>query len=405
MAVMKKIDGGVCAATGFTAGGIRCGIRPNQTKKDLELIFSEVPCQAAGVFTKNRVKADPVQLDQENLRDGIAQAVIANSGIANACAPHGRQAAVRMGQIAAERLGIPAENVMVCSTGIIGQDLDTDVIASQIGTLVLRRDGALEAEEAIMTTDTRPKMTAYSFTAGGKTCRIGGICKGAGMIHPNMGTMLCFITTDCAVSSAMIRKALQEDVRVTFNRVSVDGDTSTNDTCLVLANGLAGNAVITEEDADYAAFRDALRQVMQDLAVMVAADGEGATRLLTVHVQGAKDEETAEKLASAVCQSTLTKAAMFGADANWGRVLCACGYSGAEFDPQKADIAFRSAAGEIAVCAHGQGLAFDEDLARKILSQDAVVIEIRLPDGGGDVCCWGCDLTYDYVKINGEYRS
>lgn len=402
---MKKVEGGVCAAKGFTAGGIRCGIRAGQTKKDLALIFSEVPCQAAGVFTKNKVKADPVLLDRENLKNGVAQAVIANSGIANACAPHGREAAARMSRIAADYLGIPAENVLVSSTGIIGQDLDTDVIAEHIGELRLKPDGALEAEQAIMTTDTRPKMTAYEFTAGGKTCRIGGICKGAGMIHPNMGTMLCFLTSDCAVSAEMIAKALRESVRVTFNRVSVDGDTSTNDSCIVLANGLAGNECIAEENDDYRQFAAALRQAMQDLAIMIAADGEGASRLMTVHVRGAKDEAAAETLAASVCQSTLTKAAMFGADANWGRVLCAMGYSGADFDPRTVAISFKSAAGEIAVCEHGQGLDFDESLAKKILSQDEISIEISLPDGDGDVSCWGCDLTYDYVKINGEYRS
>ena len=402
---MKKIDGGVCAAKGFTAGGAHVGIRANRSKRDLALIYSEVPASAAGVFTRNRVKAAPVLLDMERVKKGCAQAVIVNSGIANACAPNGPKTVVEMAKCAADYLGVPEEYVLVGSTGVIGMELDVTPIREHIAEVKLTKEGYADAEDAIMTTDTTAKITAYEFQLGGKTCHIGGITKGSGMIHPNMGTMLCFITTDAAVSPEMLDKALKANVRRTFNRISVDGDTSTNDTCLVLANGLAGNEKVVSEGADYDAFEAALRACMQDLCVMMAADGEGASRLVTVSVQGAKDEDTAELLAKTVVSSSLTKSAMFGADANWGRVLCAMGYSGAEFDVEGVRVEFVSKEGSVRVCEKGRGLDFDEDLAKRVLLEKEVEIRITLEEGSGEATCWGCDLTYDYVKINGDYRS
>ncbi len=402
---MKKIEGGVCAAKGFTAGGIHVGIRPTRTKKDLALIYSEVPAAAAGAFTRNRVKAAPVLLDMERVENGRAQAIVVNSGIANACAPRGPETAVLMGKAAADFLKVPEEDVLVASTGVIGMELNVAPIEEHIGEMKLTKEGYLDAEDAIMTTDTKAKITAYEFEIGGSICHIGGIAKGSGMIHPNMGTMLSFITTDAAVAPAMLKKALQDNVRRTFNRISVDGDTSTNDSCLVLANGLAGNPEIASEGAEYRVFETALRACMQDLAVMMASDGEGASRLVTVSVTGAKDEDTAELLAKTVVSSSLTKAAMFGADANWGRVLCAMGYSGAEFDVEGVTVEFVSKEGTVRVCEKGRGLAFDEALAKKVLLTDEVEIRITLDEGDGEAVCWGCDLTYDYVKINGDYRS
>ena len=366
---MKIIEGGVCAAKGFKAGAMRCGIRKSHTKKDLAMILSDCVCNASAVYTTNRVKASPILLTKEHLADGKAQAVIVNSGNANACAPFGMENARRQAKAGARALGVSEENVIVASTGVIGQTLPVE------------------------------------FDIDGTTCHIGGICKGSGMIHPNMGTMLCFITTDCAVSSEMIRKALLFNVKRTFNRVTVDGDTSTNDMCTVLANGMAGNAEITAEGPAYEAFCEALQAVMQDLARKIAADGEGASKLMTCTVKGAKDEETAEVLAKSIAGSSLTKAAMFGSDANWGRVLCAMGYSGAAFNTEKVLVEFASKEGSIAVCEDGRGLDFDEDLAKKILSQDEVEINVTLQEGSGSATCWGCDLTYDYVKINGDYRT
>ena len=407
---MMFIEGGVCAAQGFKAGGIHVGVKTKAGwKKDLALIVSDVDCAAAAVFTKNVVKAAPIHVDMKHLADGRARAVVANSGNANACAPQGEENAIKMCQAAAKAIGCKPEDVLVSSTGVIGQTLRVDVIEEGMpelyAALEYSAEGSDAAAHAIMTTDLVKKEVAVETTIGGKTVRMGGIAKGSGMIHPNMGTMLCFLTTDCAISSEMIKTALLETVNVSFNRISVDGDTSTNDTCVVLANGLAGNAEITEKNADYEAFLAALRALCVELARKMAADGEGAKHLVTCTVKGAASEAQAETIAKSVIGSTLTKCAIFGADANWGRVLCAMGYSGEQFDPEKVDVHFTSAAGDIAVCEQGRGLPFDEDLAKKILTEHDVEIHITMGEGDGSCTCWGCDLTYDYVKINGDYRT
>ena len=408
--MLTYIDGGVCAARGFRSAGIHVGVKThNVNKKDLALIVSDVDCAAAAVFTTNVVKAAPIHVTKAHLADGKARAVIANSGNANACAPQGEENAERMCAAAAAAIGCKAEDVLVCSTGVIGQTIRIDVIEEGVPRLFPLLEasaaGSDAAAHAIMTTDTVKKEVAVETTVGGKTVRMGGIAKGSGMIHPNMGTMLCFLTTDCAISPAMIREALLETAQVSFNRISVDGDTSTNDTCLVLANGLAGNPEITEKNGDYAAFVEALKALCVALARMMAKDGEGARHLITCTVEGARDEAQAETIAKSVISSTLTKAAIFGCDANWGRVLCAMGYSGERFDPEKVDVAFASAAGSIAVCEKGRGLPFDEDLAKKILTEDEVTIAIAMGEGGGSCTCWGCDITYDYIRINGDYRT
>ena len=402
---MKIIEGGVCAAKGFKAGALHCGIRKSQTKKDLAMIRSDCLCNAAAVYTKNQVKAAPVLLTKEHLADGKAQAVIINSGNANACAPFGMEHARRQGLAAARALEVEEGNVVVASTGIIGQTLPVEAIEAHGAEMEMKYDNSLAAAEAIMTTDTKIKTFAVEFEAGGTLCHMGGICKGSGMIHPNMGTMLCFITTDCAISANMMKKALLFYVDKTFNRVTVDGDTSTNDMCVVMANGMAGNKEITEENESYDVYCEALHAVMKDLARKIAGDGEGASRLITCTVTGAEDEAKAEILAKSIASSSLTKAAMFGSDANWGRVLCAMGYSGVSFDTKAVQIEFASAEGCIAVCENGQGLDFDEALAKKILNQDEVEIRVSLKEGCGTATCWGCDLTYDYVRINGDYRS
>ena len=407
---MKFIEGGVCAAQGFKAGGIHVGVKTKAGwKKDVALIVSDVDCAAAAVFTKNVVKAAPIHVDQKHLADGRARAVIANSGNANACAPQGEENAIRMCQAAAKAIGCKPEDVLVSSTGVIGQTLNVKVIEDGMEELYATLESTVEASDAaahaIMTTDLVKKEVAVETTIGGKVVRMGGIAKGSGMIHPNMGTMLCFLTTDCAISSEMIKTALLETVNVSFNRISVDGDTSTNDTCIVLANGLAGNEEITEKNADYEAFLEALRALCVELAKKMAADGEGAKHLVTCTVNGAADEAQAETIAKSVIGSALTKCAIFGADANWGRVLCAMGYSGEQFDPEKVEIHFASVAGDIAVCEQGRGLPFDEELAKKILTEHDVEINITMGEGDGSCTCWGCDLTYDYVKINGDYRT
>ena len=408
--MVSWIDGGVCAAQGFRAAGLHVGVKThNVNKKDVALIVSDADCAAAAVFTTNVVKAAPIHVTKAHLANGRARAVVANSGNANACAPMGEENAERMCAAAAKAIGCGAEDVLVCSTGVIGQTLRVNVIEEGMEELasLLERSGAGSdaAAHAIMTTDTVKKEAAVETTVGGKTVRIGGIAKGSGMIHPNMGTMLCFITTDCSISPEMIREALVDTAHVSFNRISVDGDTSTNDTCLVLANGLAGNETITGEGEDYAAFLEALKALCVRLARMMAKDGEGARHLITCTVSGAKDEESAQTIAKSVISSTLTKAAIFGCDANWGRVLCAMGYSGEEFDPDKVDVAFASAAGEIPVCRQGRGLDFDEDLAKRILTEDEVEIRVRMGEGDAACTCWGCDITYDYIKINGDYRT
>ena len=407
---MKFIEGGVCAAQGFRAAGIHVGVKTKATwKKDVALIVSDVDCSAAAVFTKNAVKAAPIHVDKKHLADGKARAIIVNSGNANACAPNGEENAIRMCQAAAKAIGCKGEDVLVSSTGVIGQTLRVNAIEEGMPELYAALEhsaaGSDAAAHAIMTTDMVKKEVAVETTIGGKTVRMGGIAKGSGMIHPNMGTMLCFLTTDCAISPEMIKTALLETVNVSFNRISVDGDTSTNDSCIVLANGLAGNEEIREKGADYEAFLEALKALCIQVSKELAADGEGAKHLITCSVTGAKDEATAETVGKAVISSTLTKAAIFGADANWGRVLCAMGYSGAEFDPEKVDVHFASAAGDIAVCEQGRGLPFDEDLAKRILTEHDVEIHITMGEGSGAATCWGCDLTYEYVKINGDYRT
>ena len=406
----NMIEGGGCAAKGFSAGGIHVGVKSHNTdKKDVALIVSETPCAAAAVYTKNAVKAAHIVIDRAHLANGTVRAVFVNSGNANACAPNGEKHAEEICAAVAKAVGCAEDDVILAATGVIGQELNTDVIVSGIPALYAATAatpaGSDAAACAIMTTDTVKKELALELVIGGKTVHIGGITKGSGMIHPNMGTLLCFVTTDCAISPAMIREALQETVRVSFNRISVDGDTSTNDTFCVLANGLAGNAEITEKGADYAVFVEALKELATQLAIKMASDGEGANHLITCEVAGAASEESAETLAKAVISSTLTKAAIFGADANWGRVLCAMGYSGESFDADKVDVSFASAAGEIPVCIGGRGLAFDEDLAKKILTEHDIIIRIAMGEGSGAATCWGCDITYEYIKINGDYRT
>ena len=401
------IKGGVCAAKGFLASGVHCGIRKNRTKRDLSLIYSEVPASAAAVYTTNLVKGAPLTVTKSHLEDGRAQAVICNSGNANTCNANGIEVAEEMCRMTGDALGIPAQNVIVASTGVIGQPLDVAPIRSGIPGLVrtLSRDGNDAAAEGIMTTDTVRKEVAVEFTVGGTVCRLGGMAKGSGMIHPNMATMLVFLTTDAAISPAMLAKALKTDVAETFNMVSIDGDTSTNDMVTLLANGMAGNPEITAEGADFDEFMCALNTVTVQLCRMIAGDGEGATKLLECRVAGAADVGTAKKVAKSVICSSLLKAAMFGADANWGRVLCAIGYSGAEVDVNRVDVAFRSSAGVVPVCRNGSGIDFSEDEAKKVLSESEITIEVDLNAGDASSTAWGCDLTYDYVKINGDYRT
>lgn len=404
---MKFISGGVCAAKGFTASGIHCGIRKNRTKRDLSLIYSEVLASAAAVYTTNLVKGAPLDVTKANIQDGKAQAVICNSGNANTCNADGIFVAQKTCELLAESLDVNAKDVIVASTGVIGQPLDINPIKAGIPELVkgLNADGSENCAEGIMTTDTIKKEVAVEFVCGGKTCRIGGIAKGSGMIHPNLATMLVFITTDCAISAKMLNQALSTDVQNTFNMVSVDGDTSTNDMVSVLANGLAGNELIDSPNADYQEFMKALNTVTVNLCRMIAADGEGATKLLECSVSGAKSEKVAKTVAKSVICSSLLKAAMFGADANWGRVLCAIGYSGADVDVHKVGVSFKSLKGEIIVCQNGAGVDFSEELAKEILLEKEIEIIVTLNDGDYSSVAWGCDLTYDYVKINGDYRT
>jgi len=407
---MKTIEGGVCAPKGFRANGVWCGIRKKKDKRDLALIVSDAPCAAAGMYTTNVVKAASVLVTREHLADGNARAVICNSGNANACTGEaGLAAARRMAAAAAEMIGCLPSEVAVGSTGVIGVPLPVEPVETAIGELAAGlsadADGHARALEAIMTTDTRKKEIAVEFSVGGKDVRIGAMAKGAGMIHPSMGTMLSFITSDAAIAPSLLDEALRRAVRRSFNRVTVDGDTSTNDTVVVLSNGLAGNARIAKKDADWEAFASALEAVCVDLSRKIARDGEGATHLVTCSVSGAKDEEQAETLAKAVVGSSLVKAACFGADANWGRILCAMGYSGADFKPEGVDVRFRSDAGEVQVCAKGASLPFSEEVAKKVLSEEEIEILVSMAEGSASVSAWGCDLTYDYVKINGDYRS
>ncbi len=403
---MDRIEGGVCAAKGFTANGIHCGIRKNKTKRDLSLIYSQVQANAASVYTTNLVKGAPLTVTKNNLSDGKAQAIICNSGNANTCNANGIEIAQQMCALTAQQLHIAAEDVVIASTGVIGQPLDITPIANGLPELVrgLGAHSALAAE-GIMTTDTQKKEIAVSFEIGGVECKIGGIAKGSGMIHPNMATMLVFITTDCAISTPMLQKALSTDIQSTFHMVSVDGDTSTNDMVTVLANGMAGNAEITEDDANFEIFMKALNTVTVYLCKAIAGDGEGATKRIECSVSGAADENTAKVVAKSVICSSLTKAAMFGADANWGRVLCAIGYSGANVDVNKIDVSFVSPMGEINVCKNGSSVDFSEEKAKEILLEKEITIAIDLNSGDKTAVAWGCDLTYDYVKINGDYRT
>ena len=403
---MEFINGGICAAKGFTAGGIHCGIRKNKSKRDLALILSEKKASAAAVYTTNLVKGAPLAITKLHLMNGVAQAVICNSGNANTCNANGIEIATKMATLTANTLGIDEDDVIVASTGVIGQPLDIEPIESHMEELKASLgDNSKEAAEGIMTTDTVLKEVAVSFEIGGVECKIGGIAKGSGMIHPNMATMLVFITTDCAISPAMLQKALSSDIQNTFNMVSVDGDTSTNDMVSVLANGMAGNEEITEEGEAFNEFMKALNSVTVYLCRMIAGDGEGATKLLECKVTGAKDEKTAKTVAKSIICSSLTKAAMFGADANWGRVLCAIGYSGADVDVNKVDVSFISAKGEIPVCKDGAGIEFSEEKAKEILLEKEIIISVGLNSGDADATAWGCDLTYEYVKINGDYRT
>ena len=421
----KIIDGGVCAAKGFKASGVYCAIKENPTKKnDIALIVSDVMCNAAGVYTSNKVKGAPVVVTKKNLEKsgGKAKAVIVNSKNANTCNADGEEKAVttvtwdqkateekaeKMCSLAADALGIKPEEVIVASTGVIGQVLPIEPIVKAVPQLVekLSYTGNVEAATAIMTTDTVKKEYAVEFDIGGKVCHLGGMAKGSGMIHPNMATTLNFITTDCAVSAPMLQKALSEIVKITYNCLSVDGDQSTNDTCMLMSNGLAENAEIAAEGAEFDTFKAALYQVMANLTRMLAKDGEGATKLLTCICSSAPDLDTAIIVAKSVIRSPLFKCAMFGADANWGRVLCAIGYAEADFDINKVDVDLGSRAGRIAVCRNGAGVDFSEDEAKKILTEDEIEIYIELNAGNAKATAWGCDLTYDYVKINGDYRS
>ena len=406
---MQIINGGVCAAKGFSAAGVHCGIRRNKTKRDLALIYSEVPASAAAVYTTNLVKGAPLTVTKHHIADGMAQAVICNSGNANTCNANGIEVAEKMSELLAQNIAVRPSDVIVASTGVIGQPLDITPIAVGLPLLVSQLEQSAEASvhaaEGIMTTDTVLKEIAVEFTVGGKVCRIGGIAKGSGMIHPNMATMLVFITTDAAISPNMLQKALSSDIKNTFNMVSVDGDTSTNDMVAIMANGMAGNEPITAEGEDFAEFMKALNTITVYLCRKIAGDGEGATKLLECVTYGAKDADTAKTVAKSVICSSLFKAAMFGADANWGRVLCAIGYSGADVDVTKIDVSFESAAGKLDVCKNGAGIPFSEETAKEVLSEKEITVLINLNAGEECATAWGCDLTYDYVKINGDYRT
>ena len=404
--IMKQVDGGVCAANGYTAAGVFCGIRKNKNKKDLALIYSEVKAACACVYTQNLVQGAPIAVTKANVEDGYAQAIICNSGNANTCNANGVEIAQQMCDLLGSALKISASDIVVASTGVIGKTLDIEPIASGIKPLIAALgDDSNAAAEAIMTTDLAKKEIAFAFTLGGKTCHIGGIAKGSGMIQPNMATMLGFITTDANISPAMLQKALSADILDSFNMVSVDGDTSTNDMVTLLANGMAGNAEITSAGADYDAFCAALSAVTQYLSRSIAADGEGATKLIVCKLSGAYDKAAAVKLSKSVINSPLVKCAMFGADANWGRVLCALGYAGVPTDVNQVGVSFSSLAGQITVCQNGMGVDFSEELAKIVLSEKEITISVTLGDGDASATAYGCDLTYDYVKINGDYRT
>ena len=405
---IKYIDGGVTAPNGFLASGIHCGLKPGSLKKDLALIYSEVPAAAAGMYTKNKVKGAPIYITKEHLSNKKAQAIIINSGNANTCnGDDGLHKAKKMTSLQAKELNLKTDEVLVASTGVIGVPLNIDAIKNGIPLLTekLSKDGSNDASLAIMTTDTFQKQLALEFYIGEKKVTIGSMAKGSGMIEPNMGTMLSFITTDLSISPELLDEALKSSVTVTYNRVSVDGDTSTNDMVLILANGLAENPTIIEKDDNYYAFLKVLTELNTIMAKNIAKDGEGATKLLECQIIGAKTEEDAVVLGKSVINSSLVKTAMFGSDANWGRILCALGYTKIDFDPEKVDVSFESSAGSIKVCEAGSSLPFDEDIAKKVLSENEVVIKVNLFLGDHNAYVWGCDLSYEYVKINGDYRS
>ena len=405
---IKYIDGGVTAPNGFLASGIHCGLKKSSLQKDLALIYSEVPAAAAGMYTKNKVKGAPIYITKEHLTNKKAQAIIINSGNANTCnGDDGLNKAKKMTSLQAKELKLKADDVLVASTGVIGVPLNIDAVKGGIPLLTekLSKEGSNDASLAIMTTDTFQKQLALEFYIGDKKVTIGSMAKGSGMIEPNMGTMLSFITTDLSISPELLNEALKSSVTVTYNRVSVDGDTSTNDMILILANGLAENSTITEKDENYYAFLKVLTELNTIMAKNIAKDGEGATKLLECQIIGARTEEDAVVLGKSVINSSLVKTAMFGSDANWGRILCALGYTKIDFDPEKVDVAFESAAGSIKVCEAGSSLPFDEDIAKKILNENEIVIKVNLFLGDHDAYVWGCDLSYEYVKINGDYRS
>ena len=404
--MITEINGGVCAAKGFKANGVHCGVRKNKTKRDIALIYSEKECSAAAVYTQNLVKGAPLLVTKSNIANGVARAIICNSGNANTCNANGIEIAAETCRALGEALSIDPSDIVVASTGVIGQPLNIEPIKKGIPMLIegLGNHSDLAAE-GIMTTDTKKKEIAVEFTVGGKTCKMGGIAKGSGMIHPNMATMLVFITTDCAISSQMLQAALSADIKTSFNMISVDGDTSTNDMVAVLANGLAGNSEINDYNSDYTEFCAALHKVTSYLCRCIAADGEGASKLLECTVSGAVDTKNAAIAAKSVICSSLFKSAMFGADANWGRALCAIGYSGADIDINQVDIVFKSQKGEITVCHDGAGVDFSEEKAKEILLENEIQIIVSVGKGPGEATAWGCDLTYDYVKINGDYRT
>ena len=402
------VEKGICAPKGFQASGVHCGIRKNKSKKDLALIYSDVLCNAAAVYTLNKVKGAPIAVTKENLKNGKAQAVIINSGNANTCNADGEEKARMMCDLTAAALKIDSKDVIVGSTGVIGQVLPIEPIQEHMAELAeaLSCDGSADAADAILTTDTVRKELAVEFTLGGKTCHIGGIAKGSGMIHPNMATMLCFMTTDVAIDQELLQQTLSAVVDETFNMVSIDGDTSTNDTCAIMASGLAGNQEIVSADTEeYKVFADALYVILMNLSRQIAGDGEGATKLLECTVNGAVDLKNAKIVAKSVITSNLFKCAMFGEDANWGRILCAIGYSEADLDIHGVEVILASKAGKITVCENGAGVDFSEEKASSILKEDEIKIIVNLKDGDAKAVAWGCDLTYDYVKINGDYRT
>ena len=415
--IMKKktyegytyVDGGVCAAKGFVANGINCGLNSDKNKNDLGMVYSSTVCNAAAVYTQNKVKGAPIRVTKEHLKatGGKAMAVVVNSKNANTCNADGVEKAERICELAADALGIDADMIINASTGVIGQIIPIEPFEEHMKELAdgLSADGNDRAANAIMTTDTVDKQVAVEFTLGGKTCRLGGMAKGSGMIHPNMATTLNFITTDVAISADMIQKALSEIVKVTYNCLSIDGDTSTNDTLSVMANGLAGNEEIVTENEDYVIFKKALYIVMECMTMMLASDGEGASKMLECTVSGAPDQDTAIIVAKSIIRSPLTKCAMFGEDANWGRILCAIGYAEADFDIDKVDVDLESEKGIVEVCRNGSGIPFSEEKASEVLSEDDIYINVNLNQGEASAKAWGCDLTYDYVKINGDYRS